>query len=252
MSSNTSTASAVVTEHLPERPGLRDVGAVFLAPTSLFSRVEDTGTYGWTLLVLLAALTVLGWVEIRTGLIDRVVDLGTEQSLAELEKQQLDLIDRVAFKDEMDNIRKQGEFTKLIRRLGAVVIAPVSALTSFLLISSVLYAAVALTGRKPEYHTLMTICIYAGFISLVGQILRVVMMIIYRTTQVDTSLAMLSPVGKPSPWGAIDPFRIWFWIVICLGLCVTQQLSRKAAIISCSFMFLVGAGARVGLSYVMP
>ncbi len=222
---------------------------VFAAPRLVFSRVEDTGAYGWALVTLLALVTLIGYAEVQTGLIDRTVDQATEKSLAELEKTQAQLVDRVELRDRMDAIRKQGEFNKLITRLGRVVVSPIQMLASFLLIASALYAIVALTGRKPEYHTLMSICVYTGFIELLAYILRLAMMIYYRTINVDTSLGLLAAPGKPSALAAIDPFRIWFWVLVAIGLVVTRQLGRRMAIASCALMAIVATLARVGLVY---
>lgn len=230
-------------------PGLGEVWRVFTTPAQLFRRVEDTGTYGWALVVLLALVTLTGYVQVQTGLIDRVVDQQTEQQLAELEKSQANLVDRVQLKDAMDSVRKSGEFMKLLSRLGAIVLSPLYLLTSCLLISSMLYAAVALTGRKPEYHTLMSICIFAGFVDLAGALLRLAMMLSYRTTAVETSLGMLAPVGKPSWLYAVDPFRIWFWVLVAIGLAVTQQLGRRGAIIWCTLLFVIASAVRVGATY---
>lgn len=230
-------------------PGLSDVWQVFTAPAGLFRRVEDTGAYGWALVVLLALVTLTGYVQVQTGLIDRVVDQQTERQLGELEKNQGNLVDRVQLKDAMDAVRKSGDFMKLLQRLGAIVVSPIYLLTSCLLISSILYAAVALTGRKPEYHTLMAICVYASFVDLAGALLRLGMMISYRTTMVDTSLGMLAPIGKASWLTAVDPFRIWFWLLVAIGLIVTQQLGRRGAIVWCTLMFAIASAARVGMAY---
>lgn len=231
--------------------GLRQVPWVISSPGRLFRRVEDVGAYGWTLFVLLTLVTLVGVVEIQTGLIDRYVDQQTEESLALVEKTQGNLVDRVQLRENMEEVRKQGEFMKLLRRLGAVVLKPLYMLSSFLLISSLLYAAVALTGRKPEYHTLLTICVYAGFVELLGYVLRLAMMFAYRTPHVDTSLAILAPMGKAPYLAAIDPFRIWFWVLVGIGLVVTQQLGRRVAIACCVLMAIVASAGHVGLEYAM-
>lgn len=232
-----------------ETPGVRHALLVYTSPSALFKRVEDTGAYGWTLITLLALITLIGYAQVQTGLIDRVVDRKTEQELAELERTQLHLVDRVEFKQRMEDIRKQGEFRKLMTRLGAVVASPAYILASTLLIASCLYAAVALTGRKPEYHTLMSICVYATFVELISYALRLGMMLCYRTINVDTSFGMIT-TSKDFAWlAAIDPFRVWFWVLVAIGLTVTQQLSRRMAIASCTVMCLVAVGVRVAKAY---
>jgi hypothetical protein len=234
-----------------EKPGLglRHILLVPTSPRRVFARVEDTGAYGWPLVLLLGMFVLIGYAQVKTGLIDADVEKLTEQARAQLEESQADLIDRVQLRDRMEEIGKAGEFNKLISRLLVIGVSPATLLASFLLISAVFYAVVALTGRKPEYHTLMSICVYAGFIELFGYLIRLGMMLYYRTTEVDTSLAALGPPGQPSVWAAVDPFRIWFWALVAIGLVVTRQLSRRMAIASCSVMCLLALGVRVGLEY---
>lgn len=233
-----------------DRPlGLRHTPLVITAPRVLFSRVEDTGVYGWALVTLLVLVLLIGYGEVQTGLIDRGVDQQTEAALASLEESQAHLVDRIELRERMDDLRKAGEFDKLLARLGVIVFQPTYLLASLLFIASILYAVVALTGRKAEYHTLMSICVYAAFIELVGYGVRLVMVFYYGTTQVDTSLGMLSSPGEPAPLSAVDPFRIWFWVLLVIGLIVTRQLSRRMAIGACTVMALIAAGARVAMAF---
>ncbi|MHC4698088.1 MAG: YIP1 family protein, partial [Planctomycetota bacterium] len=224
--------------------GVRHALLVCASPRRLFGRVEDTGAYGWTLATLIALVMLIGYTEVKTGLIDRSMDQRTEEALAALEKSQAHMVDRIELRERMDDARKAGEFNKLLARLGGIVFAPAHLLASLLLIAAVLYAVVALTGRKPEYHTLMSICVYSGFITLIAHIVRLAMVICYRTTEVNTSLEMLAAPGKPSALAAVDPFRIWFWVLVVIGLIVTRQLSRRMAIVSCTLMALTAAGLR--------
>lgn len=229
--------------------GLRHAALVLVAPRSVFQLVEDTGAYGWALLTLLLLILLIGCTEVQTGLIDNGVDRQTEKQLSELEESQAHLIERVELRVRMEAIREGGEFKKMMSRLGVMVAMPVLFLSSFLLMSALLYAVVALTGRKPEYHTLMSICVYAGFIELVGLAVRMAMILAYRTNDVNTSLAMLTPPGLPTLLVAADPFRIWFWVLMTLGLIVTRQLSRRMAICTCTLMALVASGAHIGISF---
>jgi len=239
----------VALDHRHRSLGVRHAMMIFAAPRSLFARVEDTGAYGWALVTLLGLVTLVGYAEVQTGLIDRDVERQIETQLAALEESQTDLVDRIEMSDRLEAIRKEGEFRKIMARLGVIVASPAYFLASYLLIASMLYAVVALTGRKPEYHTLMSICVYAGFIELTACVVRLGMLLYYRTTEVDTSLGALGPPGKPSFLAAIDPFRIWFWVLVAIGLVVTHQLSRRTAIITCCVMGLVALGVRIALEY---
>ena len=178
------------------------------SPRRVFSRVEDTGAYGLPLVVLIGLVTLIGFVTVQTGLIDRAVDERTAQRLAEREQTQTDLVDRVQLKESLEDIRKEGEFFKLIARLGEMLVSPLYFLTSFLVVASIFYALVALTGRKPEWHTLLSICVLAGFIELVGRGVRLGMVFYYKTTDVATSLAPLAEGTGSALLGGIDPFRV--------------------------------------------
>jgi hypothetical protein len=217
----------------------------------LFDRVEDTGAYGWVLVTLLGLVMLLGYAEVQTGLIDRVVDQNTEKQLAQLEETHANLVDRIQLKESMDAVHKAAVFEKIMTRIGVVALRPMYLLASFMLIASVLYAMTALTGRKPEYHTLMSICVYAGFIELAAFVLQLALMLYFRTTEIDTSLRALGPIGKLNPFAAIDPFRIWFWVLVAIGLTVTHQLSRRMAIATCSVMCVLAVGGRVALEYAV-
>ena len=130
-------------------------------------------------------------------------------------------------------------------------------LATTLLIGSVLYGVVALTGRKPEWHTLLTICVFAGFVEVLRLLTTLLFMLRFRTVEVDTSLGLLArlmaggehanPQALAGVWGmltALDPFRIWFWLVVIVGLAVTAQLRGWRAWVSCSLCWLIGAAGR--------
>lgn len=229
--------------------GVADALRVLTAPRSVFRRIEDTGAYGWTLAVLLGLVTLIGYAEVKTGLIERVVQRQTEQRKAKVEREQRDLLGRVELRAALEEIDQAGKFTTLTTQILAVAASPVYFLASVLVIASCLYAAVALTGRKPEYHTLVAICVYSEFVELFAYILRLAMMLVYRTVEVDTSLGILA-TSKTWLWlSAIDPFRIWFWVLLAMGVTTTRQLSRRAAIIACVALCLLAMGARAARAY---
>ncbi len=233
--------------------GLRDALVVLVAPRSVFRRIEDTGAYGLTLFVLLSLMALLGYAQVQTGLVDRAADLNTQKELEQIEKQQAQLVDRVELKEQMENARKGGEFIKLITRLWVIAGAPLQMLVSLMLIAAVFYAAVAMTGRKPEWHTLMSICTYAAVVDVLARGLLLAMMLHYRSDDVSTTLVMLAPRDKPSgalALAAVDPFRVWFWVLIGAGLVVTHQLGRVRATILCTLMCLFGLAANVGVEFL--
>jgi len=231
----------------PERFGLRlrHAPLIFTHPLRLFGRVEDTGAYGWALLTLLVLVMSIGYLQVQTGLIDRIVDQRTEENLARIEKEQAHLVDRVQLKETMETARKSGEFLKKLTHLQAVALKPLYLLASFLLTASVLYAMVALTGRKPEYHTLMSICVHAGFILLVMHVLEFAMMVAYRRTDVNTSLKTLAEGPAAAVLAGVNPFKFWYWILVAAGVTVTRQLSRRMAVVTCVLLCVVSSAIPV-------
>jgi hypothetical protein len=244
--------------------GLRDILLVLWAPGRVFARTEDVPAYGWPLVVLLTSVTVIGYATVQTGLISREVDRQVRERIAVIESQQRDVVERSALREMYKKEYQKGEFEKLLARIQVVVAEPIKALASTLLIAAVLYGAVAMTGHKPEWQTLLTICVFAGFVWVLRSLLVLLLMLKFRTLEVDTSLALLARVfaggEKADPvtvaalsggLSAIDPFRAWYWLVVILGMSVTTQLRGWRAWGVCVLCWLATAGARAALAVAL-
>jgi hypothetical protein len=248
-----------------DRPvGLWDTPLVWVAPRRLFERVEDVPTYAWALVVLLLTVTGLGYASVQTGLIDREIDRGVAERIALIDQTQRDVVERSALRDLYEQQRKQGEFEKTLARINAVVTRPLAMLAGTLVVAAVLYGVVALQGRKAEWHTLMNICVFAGYTELLRQAATLALMMRFRTLEIDTSLAplaaaaverwVLSAQAAAALAGALtafDPFRIWYWTVVSIGLRATSQMTGWRVMAVCTTCWLVGAAARSGLAYAM-
>ena len=241
--------------------GITDVPQALLAPRSFFTRVEDVAVYGWPLVVLLTLLALTGWTTVQTGLIDRDVDRQVHERIAHLEAQQRDIVERSALRALYEQEYKRATFDKAMARILVIAAEPLSTLAVLLIIAALLYGVVALTGRKAEWHTLLTICVFAGFVDLVSAGTHFVLMLRYRTLEVDTSLGLLtrlmanqedaSPIALAAVSGlltALDPFRVWFWILVIVGLSTTAQLRGWRAWGTCIACWLIGAGGRAALA----
>lgn len=241
--------------------GVRDIPLVLLAPRRLFSRVEDVAAWGWPLLILLTLVTLIGYAEVQTELIDREVDRRVQERIAQIDETQRDVVERSALRELYEKEHKKGTFEKLLMRIQVIVAEPTQALAAALLVAAVLYGVVALTGRKPEWHTLLTICVYAGFIDAMRLLMTLVLMLCHGTLEIYTSLTPLTrylvdleqaePVQVAAVSGllsAVDPFRVWFWVVVVVGLSVTAQLRGWRAWLICTLCWLVAVGGRTGLA----
>lgn len=243
------------------RVGVWDIPLVFVAPRRLFSRVENVGAYGWVLVLLLTAVTMVGWATVQTGLISLEVERGVRARIAAIDAGQRDVVERSALRELYERERKMGEFWEMMTNMQVIVAEPVKALASALLIAAVLYGAVALTGRKPEWHTLLSICVYAGYIDLLRLVFMLVLMLRFGTLAVDTSLAVAGPVllegeiadkqqvaAITGALSGVDPFRIWYWAVLLIGLSATAQLRGWRAWLAVGLCWLVSAGVSAGMA----
>jgi len=231
-------------------PGLRDAPRMLVAPGDVFRRIGESGRYGWALGAVVLISTLVGWTTVQTGLIDREVDRRTRQALADLEREQTDLLKRTELSERMEGIRKSAEFTKLIARGSAILVAPAALAASLMILAALLFAMVALTGQKPEYAVLIAVCVYSAVVDVLAEVVRLAMRLSYRTLDVDTSLSVLVPYSEGTRTlklilSGIDPFRVWFWVLVALGLIVTGQLSRRAAMVTCTVFGLIAAGVRI-------
>lgn len=244
--------------------GVWDLPLVFLAPRRLFARVEDVATYGWSMVLLLAAMMVIGFATVETGLIDLEVARGVQRDIAAFEKQQPDIVERSALRQFIEDKQKEGQFLRLMKRVQVVVARPAATLASILLVAALLYGVVALTGRKPEWHTLITLCVFASFVDLFGALVRLGFMLHFRTLDVDLSLARVvrlmdiegegaatSGAALSGLLSAVDPFGIWFWLVLILGLSVTAQLRGWKVWATCCFFWLAAVGVRTILAVAL-
>jgi hypothetical protein len=240
--------------------GVRDIPWVLFAPRRLFARVEDVPAYAWPLVVLLTLVTLVGYATVQTGLIDRQVDEQVAAAKARIDEQQRNIVERSELRELYANQEKQGEFTKMLTRMRVIILEPAKMLATVLLTGAVLYGMVALTGRKPEWHTLLTLCVFAAFIELLRLIFRLVLMLRHASLDVATSPApaVRLLMGEDAPAQqvipleqlatALDPFRVWFWIVVLIGLSVTSQLKGWRAWLICVLMWLGAAGMRSGMA----
>lgn len=241
--------------------GVLDIPSALLAPRRFFARVEDVPAYAWSLVVLLTTVTLTGYATVQTGLIDREVQRRVNDRTALIDQQKRDIVERSELRELYEEQRKQGEFELLLTRMQVVAAEPLRMLAAILIIAAVLYGAVALTGRKPEWHTLMSICVFASYAEALRLLMRLVLMISFGTLDIATSptpllklwpeVQSLDPRAIAAIGGgltALDPFRLWFWIIVLVGLAVTCQLRGWKAWMTCGLCWLVATASRTALA----
>ena len=91
-----------------------------MGPGRVFRRVAERSEYGWALGAMLLVITMIGWATVQTGLIDLEVNRQTGKALAELEREQAELLSRPELSERMEKVREAGEFSKLIELDGSL------------------------------------------------------------------------------------------------------------------------------------
>ena len=238
-------ASAIHIEMAPTKRaayGAWDIPLALVNPRAVFARVEDVPAYAWSLMILLTCFALLGWALVETGLIDREVDRGVQERIAAFDK------------------RQEGEFLKLMSRVQAIAFEPIAGLATVLLLPAAFYGIVALTGKKPEWHTLIAIAVYASFVDVLAGATQLGFMLGMGTLDVNTSASALMRsaavvtsadatriAALSGVLSAIDPFRVWFWWIVLTGLTTTSQLRGWKVWAVCIGFWLAAAGVRTAL-----
>jgi hypothetical protein len=192
----------------------------------------------------------IGYLQVQTGLVDLEVDRRTAQDVADMEKHQAHALDALEFKDRVESIKGHGEFQKALLHLAYMFGTPVGLVVFFMGVAAALFAIVALTGRKAEYHTLLAICVHAGIMLVIAAVLQVAMMVYYRSGDVSTSLAPLGHNWDHGVLAAIEPFDLWFWALVYCGVVTTRQMGLGMARLTCATMALMMMGWRLAISQI--
>lgn len=240
--------------------GAGDIPLAMVRPRAVFARVEDVPAYAWSLMILLTCFALLGWALVETGLIDREVDRGVQERIAAFDRMQVDVVERSAITKNIAEARQEGEFLKLMSRVQAIAFAPIAGLATVLLLPAAFYGLVALTGKKPEWHTLIAIAVYASFVDVLAGATQLGFMLGMGTLDVDTSAGALMRsatvvtsadatrvAALSGALSALDPFRVWFWWIVLTGLTATSQLRGWKAWAVCVGFWLAAAGVRTAL-----
>lgn len=225
---------------------LQDVGRLFVQPGRLFADLPRRNHATFVLFLLLLAYVGYGAALLSTGVPDYEVDWTTEQSLRSYDRKPVEA-DRTGRVDKgYLAYEKMGIFSKHMLRVQYFVGAPLRVLTLIGLFGGLLFMMVALRGGKPNFKLLSGIVIFAWLVELPRLAVRVWLVSQLQTTRVDTSLAAFvhstkGHVGTYLALRRLDPFDLWFWGLVWLGMVKTGQLTPRAGFILVGLLALLAA-----------
>ncbi|MBP7934726.1 MAG: hypothetical protein KA354_08785 [Phycisphaerae bacterium] len=237
--------------------GIRDIPSLYFSPLRFYQPFDLATSYGGPLALLVVLLAAAGYTVVFSGLIGRSVDISTEKGLALIERTSVGEVKRDELDDRLRTAREAAVFWKVLASGASVLQGPVETLGRIFLGATVAFVAVALSGRKPAYHGLVSILTFASYVEVLRQAVVVPLMISLHSVEVETSLAVLLR-GRPeaSAWlyaglQAVDPFSLWFYALAAIGISRSGQLSTRGAVFLSILLWAGAAGLRTGTVWLM-
>jgi hypothetical protein len=213
---------------------LLDLLQLFFQPGVFFKRLPRISHHSSALLLLILFQVLLGTGVLSTGVVEYELAVQTQQEYGRV-AWRLDEEQMVGQADAaLDNVEKEAVLRRLLVRLDWLVARPLSLLGGLLLTAALLFGLVSLEGRKANFSLLFAVAIYAAYALVFRMGLVLFLTWQKQTTHVEFSLAAwLSgrDVGLPMYLllRRLEPFALWHWVLLGLGLWKTGQMSGRGA-----------------------
>jgi hypothetical protein len=235
----------------PEQAGglARDLVRLYLRPGSLFADLPRWNRSAAALVLLMALYALYGLAVLSTGVSDYENDLAAQEQIGRLPDQPRTDENAEELDRQRDALEKGAVFGKMLARVALVTGGPVRVAVAAGLLAGVLFVVVALGGTsKPDYAVLAGVVIFASYVAVPCLVLRLLLIARLHVSRVETSLAVFAPAHGPL-WHLglrlllrrLDPFEIWFWALVGLGLYKSGQLSRRGAIVAVIVLAVLAA-----------
>jgi hypothetical protein len=223
-----------------ERPGslFRDLVNLYLSPSILFGELPRWNRAAAALFLLMLLQAMYAVALVSTGVLDYEIQLTTAKAANQYANQphtdeSAEDVNRV-----LAAIDKGGTFNMLLARVLLVAGGPVGVAVQAGLLASVLFVVVALRGTaKPDFHLLAAVAIFAAYTEVPRMLVQLFLVSQLQVSRVETSLAAFVSAPHVSlpvylVLRRFDPFDVWYWCLVGLGLWKTGQLSRRTALVA--------------------
>lgn len=238
-------------QHSPQDPGslAGDVLALYFQPGVLFSELPRRNRAAGAFFLLVLCYGLYGWGVITTGVLDYEIDVSAQKEIAQLRhhyQPSRDDEDAEKLTSKLDTAEKTAFFGKQMTRVNHVVMGPLGLLMQLSLLAGILFMIIALRGGKPKFHLLFGIATFAALVEIPRLICRLLMISQLQVSRVETSAAAFvnSPdagLGAYVLLRRFDPFTIWFYVLVGMGLFYTGQMRRRGAIITVCLLAVMAA-----------
>jgi hypothetical protein len=253
MSLDVDTPESPTSEEAPsqERSGslVDDVANLYIRPSVLFSELPRCNRSISAFFLLLLCYGLYGWGVISTGVLDYEIECSAQGEIAQLRQHyqaSRDDEDSEKLTSKLDTAEKTAIFLKQLSRVNHLVIGPISLLFQLSLLAGILFMIIALRGGKPKFQLLFGIATFAALVEIPKLICRLLLISQLHISRVETSAAAFIK-GPEAGLGAylfmrrFDPFTIWFYILVGMGLYYSGQMKRRSAIVTACFLAVMAA-----------
>jgi hypothetical protein len=217
---------------------LRDLVRLYTSPTALFADLArwNRSAAALLLLMLLHAVFAVGLVSTRVQ--DFEIDTATQKAINQYANQPHSDESAEDVNRALTALEKGAVFYKLVARVLLVMGGPVRVAAVAGLLASVLFVVVALRGAaKPDFHLLAAVAVFAAYAEVPRLAVRLFLVSQLQVTRVETSLAAFVSAPHVSLplyllLRRLDPFDLWYWVLVGLGVWKTGQLSGRVSIVT--------------------
>jgi hypothetical protein len=214
---------------------------LYLRPSVLFSELPRCNRALGAFFLLIICYGLYGWGIISTGVLDYEIDRQAQKEASNLREHfQASKTDEDSEKltSKLDSAEKTAIFSKQLERVKLLMLAPLGLLIRLSLLAGILFMIIALRGGKPNFQLLFGITVFAALVEIPKLICRLLLISQLQVSRVETSAAAFIRGSEGSGlWSYMllrrfDPFDIWFFILVAVGLYYTGQMRRRGAIIT--------------------
>ncbi|MBN1561803.1 YIP1 family protein [candidate division KSB1 bacterium] len=191
---------------------------VFVAPASTFKAVRENPK--WVLPFIITLLITAGVMYFLTPV---VIDEGRDKMIEQMEK-------RGVPDDQMERAIEQG--TKMQKYTIAPMAAIGGAVVTLIIAAIWLFVSNVLVGGAARYAQLLGVVVYAGFIGILGFLIKLPIMLSQQTMNVHFSLATLMSDASKETFlykmlANVELFNLWTIAVTSIGIAIIAGVKTK-------------------------
>jgi hypothetical protein len=214
----------------------RDIACVYLAPAALFADLPRRNRSAAALLLLMAVYLGYGVALVSTGVPDYETDLATQKEIGRTEAQLRGDENSEERTRTLDALDKGVVFTKLLTRVLLIVGGPAQVLIGVGALAAILFVGGALWGGgKPDFQLLSAVAVFAAYAEVPKLALRLLLISQMQVARVETSAAAFVAAPQVSLGlylllRRLNPFDLWYWVLVALGMWKTGQFRCRLAV----------------------